>query len=130
VIHLTFDRQGLVDAVDLDAVSTGHARLAHAACDDGRVRGHAAVGREDALADEHAVDVVGRRLERTRMTLSPLAPRAAQVSASNTISPDCGSGAGRQSLSDRLLPVHGVDGRVQQLIELRRLRSGRVPPPW
>jgi hypothetical protein len=43
-------------------IVAGDARLAHAARDDGGVRGHAAVDREDPLRGDHPVDVVRSRL--------------------------------------------------------------------
>lgn len=45
--------------VDLQLLRAAHARLAHAAGDDGGVRGLAAAGGEDALGGDHAVEVVG-----------------------------------------------------------------------
>jgi hypothetical protein len=56
------EADGLRARVDVEAVAAGDARLAHAARDDGRVRGHPAVRREHALRLDEAVDVVGRRL--------------------------------------------------------------------
>ena len=44
------DADGLRAGVDVEAVAAGDARLAHPARDDGRVRRHAAVRGEDALA--------------------------------------------------------------------------------
>ena len=57
------NREGPGLVVDLDAARPGDARFAHATGDDGCVRGHAAVGSEYALGLQHAVDVVGGRLE-------------------------------------------------------------------
>ena len=62
--------------VDREVVDAGDAGLAHAARDDRRVRGHAAVRGEDPLRLDQAVDVVGRVSQRTRITLSPALPRA------------------------------------------------------
>ena len=45
-----------------EPLAAGHARLAHAARDDGRVRRHAAVRRQHAARLDQAVDVVRRRL--------------------------------------------------------------------
>ena len=49
----------LVLGVDLERLGAAHARLAHAAGDDRRVRRLAAVAGEDALRGDHAVQVVG-----------------------------------------------------------------------
>ena len=54
------DARGLVDP---QRVAAGDAGLAHAARDDRRVRGHAAVRGENALRRGEPVDVVGRRVE-------------------------------------------------------------------
>src|SRR5699024_11441499 len=59
VQHPVADGQGPGLDVDLAATGAGHAGLAHAARDDGRVRGHAAVRGQDALGDDDTVDVVG-----------------------------------------------------------------------
>ena len=48
--------------VDRERLAARHARLPHPARDDGGVRGHAAVGREDAAGLDQPVDVVRRRL--------------------------------------------------------------------
>ncbi len=45
--------------VDVEGLRAANARLAHAAGDDGRVRGLAAARRQDALRGDHAVQVVG-----------------------------------------------------------------------
>ena len=50
------DGDALVD-IDVDALGTGHAALAHAAGDDRRVGGLAAARGQDALGGEEAVDV-------------------------------------------------------------------------
>ena len=49
----------LAFGVDLQVLRAGDAGLAHAAGDDGRVGGHAAVAGDDALGLHEAVDVVG-----------------------------------------------------------------------
>ena len=77
--------------VDRQVGTAGDAGLAHPACDERRVRGDAAVGGEDALRRDHAVDVVGLVSERTRIT-SSLCPRASAVSASKTARPTAAPG--------------------------------------
>ena len=49
-------------SVNLETFNARHARLAHAARDNCRMRGHTAMCSQNALGDDHAVDVVGRRL--------------------------------------------------------------------
>ena len=56
--RLAADAKLLGGFVDLERARADDRRLAHLAADDGGVRRHAAGGREDALRDEHAVDVV------------------------------------------------------------------------
>jgi hypothetical protein len=48
--------------VDLQRARPDHRRLAHLPADDRRVRGHAARRGENALCDEHPVNVVRHRL--------------------------------------------------------------------
>jgi hypothetical protein len=66
--HLAFgdgvaaDRRDPPLEVERQRVAAGDARLAHAACDQRRVRGDAAVGRENAPCGDQAVDVVRARL--------------------------------------------------------------------
>ena len=60
--RLPADLELLRRLVDLERAGADDRRLAHLAADHGGVRGHAAGRGEDALRDEHAVDVVGHRL--------------------------------------------------------------------
>ncbi len=53
------DGETLGDRIDLELLRPGDAGLAHAAGDDGRVGGHAAVAGDDALGVDEPVDVVG-----------------------------------------------------------------------
>ena len=62
VFHLTglaVDPEQLVRFVNIQTAGADDRGLAHLAADDGGVRRHAAGGSENALRDEHAVDVVG-----------------------------------------------------------------------
>ncbi len=53
------DREAAALGVDLDLLGAADTGLAHAAGDDGGVRGLAAAGGQDALGGDHAVEVVG-----------------------------------------------------------------------
>jgi hypothetical protein len=57
---------GLRRVVDTQRAGAGDARLAHAARDHRRVRGHAAARGEDAFGGVHAVNVFGRGLDAHR----------------------------------------------------------------
>ena len=112
------DADGLRAGVDVEAVAAGDARLAHAARDDRRVRGHAAVRGEDALRLDQAVDVVGRRLPADED--DRLAGLAALLGAVG-VEHDLAAGRARRGVE----PLRGdlelgvrVEARVQQLVEL------------
>ena len=60
---VTLHRALLAGVIDEQLGRAGHARLADLAGDDGGVGRGAAAGREDALRDGHAVEVVGRGLD-------------------------------------------------------------------
>ena len=104
--------------VDRERLAARHARLAHAAGDDRRVRGHAAVRGEDAARVDEAVDVVGRRLPPDEQHGLALATaRLGEVRVEH-------DRAGRRSrgrVEPRRDHVDGrvrVDHRVEQLVEL------------
>ena len=112
------DRDGLGVGVDLDRRGAGDAGLAEAAGDDGRVARHAAVGGEHALGLEHAVDVVGGRLEADEDDgLAGGALLGGRVGVEDGRA-DAGAGAGGQAGDHRGGRVVRVDGRVQELVEL------------
>ena len=60
---LVADRHGARLVVDVERLAADDADLAHLAGDQGRVAGHAAARRENALADGHAADVLGAGLD-------------------------------------------------------------------
>ena len=109
--------------VDRERLAARHARLAHPAGDNRRVRGHAAVSGEHSARLDDAVDVVGRRLganEDDRLPASSLLLGAIGVEHDLA-----GRGARRgvQPLGGDLELGARVDHRVEQLVEL-----GRVDP--
>ncbi len=110
----------LLLVVDEDVVAAGHAGLAHAAGDDGRVAGHAAAGGEDALGDVHAADVLGAGLDADEDDLLALLGPGLGVLGGEDDLADGGAGAGRQTLADDLggLLGLGLEVRVEELVEL------------
>ena len=107
--------------VDADRAGARDARPAHAARNHGRVARHAAASGQDAGSRVHAVDVLGARLvahENDRMALVPeplgVVRREDDLAAS-------GTRRGGKPLRDDFELGRGVDGRVQELVELRRL---------
>ena len=122
------DRVALVDSgaadlrrlrldVDRDALRAGHARLAHASGDDGRMRRHAAVHREDALRSDHPVDVVRRRLpadEDDRFAGAAAFRRRVCVEDHTAAGR---AGRGVQPLRRRLELRVRIDPRMEQLVK-------------
>ena len=122
------DRHGAGPFVDREPLAAGHARLAHAARDDRRVRRHPSVRGQHAARLDEAVDVVRRRLPAHEDdVVARLAAALGRVGVEHDLA---GRGSGR-----RVQPLRGhldvrgrVDHRVQELVELARGRCGRPPP--
>ena len=107
--------------VDVQRLAAGHAGRPHPARDDGRVRGEAAVRGQDPGRLHHPVEVVGRRLPADEDdALARLAARLGGVGVEDD-RPGRGARRGVQALRDDLHLGGGVDHRVQQLVELRRV---------
>ena len=107
--------------VDRERVASRHARLAHPARDDGRVRGHPAVGREHPSRLDDAVDVVGRRLGAHEDDVLPgLALFLRPVGVQDDL-PGGGAGRGVEPLRGRFVVGLRVDHRVEELVELARV---------
>jgi len=97
--------------VDAKRASAGNAGFAHAAGDDGGVRGHAAAGRDDAFCGVHAVDILGRRFHAHRIARRPEARSCCASSAENTISPLAAPGdAGSPTASGVRLALGSIMG--------------------
>ena len=79
------------------------------------------MGSEYALGLQHAVDVVGGSLEANENNaVTGSAPIGGDVGVEDGLTDGC-AWRGRQTLGDGLFAVVGVDGLVQQLVELARL---------
>ena len=109
--------------VDLQRAGAAHARTAHAARDDGGVRGHAAARRDDGLGGVHALDVFGAGLDADEDDGHALGRERYRVGRLEHDLADGGAGRGRQALDEDI--AHGVvgDGGMQQLVELRRVEA-------
>ncbi len=107
--------------VDVQGLAARDAGRPHPARDDGRVRGETAVGGQDPGRLHHPVEVVGRRLPADEDdALARLAARLGGVGVEDD-GPGGRSRGGVQTLRDDLELCAGVDHRVQQLVELRRV---------
>ena len=104
--------------VERQRVAARNARLPHAARDDGRVRGHAAVDGEDPLRRDHPVDVVGRRLPAHEDHVLALAPLDRGVCVEDDLAARRARACVETRRGDVVLVV-GVEHRVEQLVELR-----------
>ena len=120
---LAVDLEEAADDVDLQLVGTAHRGRAHAARHDGGVAHEPAARREDALGRDHAVQVVGRRLRpHEDDVFAELAVVLGEVGGE--VDPTDGRAGRRvEALGDRGVLGLGVELRVQQLVELRRLHA-------
>ena len=116
------DRHGAGLGVDAQRAGAAHAGPAHAARDHGGVAGHAAARGEDAGRGVHAVDVLGAGLDAHQddlAALAPSAPRPRRRRRRSRRRRRRARPAGRSRA--RACSACGIDGRVQQLVERRRL---------
>ena len=119
---LAGDTESLSRLVDLQSAGADYRRFAHLAADDGGVRGHAAGGGEDALCDEHAVNVVGDGFSADEHDLlALLRPLDGVIRGEDHLSAR-GAWRGRQAgrRGRYLLPLVGIEPGREQLTE----RSG------
>ena len=117
------ERDDLVLFGNLDAVYAGNTAGAHAACNNGCVRGHAAACGHDALGNCHAVDVLRGGLLTDQNDLE-----AGLVCLCSSVSGEVNRAAGstgrcRQAGGNRGsgLQCFRIEGRMQQCVELLRL---------
>ena len=97
----------LVGLVHLDGAAAGDAAGAHAAGDDGGVRGHAAADGEHALGVVHALDVLGRGLQAHQDDLvSLLGPLGGVVGVEDDLAAG-GAGGSGETLSHGLGLLEG-----------------------
>ncbi len=116
--------EGARSVIDADGAGTAHARLAHAARDDGGVRGHAAARREDALRGMHAVNVFRRGLDAHQDDLAALRLEVLRIVGREHDLARGGTRRGRQAGADDLLVGLGVEHRVQKLVERGGVDAG------
>ena len=103
--------------IDVQRLAAGDARLAHPACHDGRVRGHAAVRGEHARGLDQPVDVVRGRLpadEDHRLVLALLGGR---VRVEHDL-PGRGPRRRVEPLRDDVVVRVRVEPRMEELVEL------------
>ena len=109
--------------VDVELARARHARLAHAAGDERRVAGLAALGREDALGGVEAADVVGlgERAHEDHVA-AVLGGLDGVVGGEDDLALG-GARRGGDALGDHVEVGVGVESRVQQRVERARRRS-------
>jgi hypothetical protein len=113
--------QRLALVVDGEAAGAGYAGPAHAPGDDGGVAGHAASGGEDALGGVHPVDVFGTGLGADQDHLvAALGPILGSVGVEHRLARGCAR-RGRKALGDDVARRSGIERRVQELVEGRRI---------
>ena len=118
--RLALDPELLRRLVDLELARADDRRLAHLPADDRGVRGHPARRGENALRDEHPMDVVRHGLAADENHLLPLVrPTSTAWSAENTTCPLAAPGDAGSPLVDGrdLLPLVRIETWRQQLVE-------------
>ena len=118
------DRAGFI--VDLQLAGARYAAFAHAACDDGRVRRHAAACGQDTCRVKHALEVLRRSLDAdedrflARLCEDLLGVLGEEHHRTRSGSRRCGQTLGDDlRIGDGLLVEYGV----QQLVEFGRLAA-------
>ena len=114
-------RKGARFVVDAERAGARDARAAHAARNHRRVARHAAARRENARRRVHAVDVLRARLVADQDDRLALGLKLLGVVRREHDLAACGAGRGGKARRDDLANGGRVDGRVQDLVELRRL---------
>jgi len=105
-------------AVDRDSLGARHAGLAHAARDDGRVRGLAAAAGQNALGGKETMNVLGFGLLTHQDDLFTRAAQHFGLVGVKHAAAAGGAGRGGQTLRQGNLIVVRVQTRVQQLLEI------------
>ena len=118
------DRAGFI--VDLQLAGARYAAFAHAACDDGRVRRHAAACGQDTCRVEHALEVLRRGFDadEDRFLARLCAAISRRLRRRTPSGPVAAPGDGGQTLGDdlgALAMAFTVEYGVQQLVEFGRL---------
>ena len=114
---LARDRHRLLGIVDTNAAGARDARLAHAARDDRRMRGHSTAGGENAFGRMHAVDIFRARFDAHKNDLMAGAfQRLGFIRIEHDLSRRR-AWRRRQSRREHIALSLGIDRRMQQLIE-------------
>ena len=111
------DRHGAAAVVDADGAAAGDAGLAHAACHDGCMRGHATARGEDAFGGVHAVNVFRRGFDAHQNDLMAVGLQPGGFLRREHDLARGGTRRRRQAGGDDIARRGGIDGRVQQLVE-------------
>ena len=115
------DAHGAAAVIDANGAAAGDAGLAHAARDHGGVRGHAAAGGQNAFGGVHAVNVFRAGLDPHQDDLAAVGLQLGGFVGREHDLAGCGAGRGRQAGRDHVALGAGIDGRMQQLIQRRRI---------
>ena len=115
----TLDTHDLLGRVDMETLDTADAGGTHATGDNGGVARLATMARQDTLGGDHALQVVGVGLPADQNDLMALGRTRDGVIAREHNLAHGGTGAGVKAACERLVPLGGVELRVQELVELR-----------
>ena len=103
--------------IDSDAFRSCDAGLAHAARDDGRVRGLTAAAGQDAFGSEEAVNILRPGLLPNQYhLLTGCAQFFGQIRIEHAFA-GCGTRGCGQAVGDGFVTAVGIERRVQQLLE-------------
>ena len=109
---------GFVFVADGNVMRTGNARRTHTAGNNGRVRGHAAAGGNNALGSMHAANVFRTCFITDKDNFFAFGSPSFGIFGIKDGTADGSAGAGRQTGSDNFLRSLRIQHRVQQLVKL------------
>ena len=128
---LAGDRDGLLVIVDRQCAGTADANLAHLTGDEGRVRGHTALGSEDAFSSDHAAKIFGAGFVADEEHFFTAAFGGSSAIGVEVDLAGSGTRTRRQTggKSNRLLHISDVEDRGEELVKLvgRVAQDGGFP---